>query len=225
MSALSAQLLTTGLSTGTPPALPRVDLLPPEIVQSRRFRRLQQAMGGSLVATLAVVLLLYVAAVGGVRDARAELASETASGAALQAETARYVDVRAVYARAEAAKTMLTQAMSDEVRYAEYLRALSLAVPDGVWLKSVGFSQTPVPEGIGTTAPGIATVTFTGVAFTHDHVADWLDSLAGQAGYVDARLGSSTATRLDGRDAVDFTATVTMTAEALSGRFAPRPGG
>ena len=87
------------------------------------------------------------------------------------------------------------------------------------------FAQTPAPAALGSTVPGIGTVTFTGVGFKHDDVAVWLDSLAKQKGYVNPYFTSSTKALLGNRSTVNFTSTVTMTADALSGRYTTPQGG
>src|SRR5690242_19946726 len=111
-------------------ALPRVNLLPPEIAEGRRLRRIQLGLGGAVLGAVGVVALLYVGAVGGVSSAQSDLDAATAKHSALQAQTAKYREVTAVYARAAAAQTLLTQAMGQEVRYSQLLNDLSLSVPE-----------------------------------------------------------------------------------------------
>ena len=225
MSILS-DLKTTDTPVGTGhPVLPRVNLLPPEIGERARFRKVQMGLGGGLLATVGAVALLYVAAVGSVNEAQVELDEATATGTALTAQTAQYDDVKAVYARAEAAKVMLTKAMGEEVRYSRFLNDLSLTIPDNVWVKNVTFAQAPVAPGVGATEPGVGTVTFTGVGFKHDDVAVWLESLAKQKGYTNPYFTSSTKSLIGTREVVDFTSTVTMTPAALSGRYTKPIGG
>jgi Tfp pilus assembly protein PilN len=225
MSIVSDHLKTDApVGTGHP-VLPRVNLLPPEIAEKARFRRIQMGLGAGLAATVAVVSVLYVGALSSVDDAQTELTSATAAGNALQAETAKYADVQAVYARAEAAQVMLTKAMGEEVRYSRFLNDLSLTIPDNVWIKNVTFDQAPVPPAVGATEPGVGTVTFTGVAFAHDDVAVWLESLAKQKGYVNPYFTSSTKALIGTREVVDFTSTVTMTSAAFSGRYTSPIGG
>lgn len=226
MSVLSEHVEQTRQKAGTGlPVLPRVNLLPPEIAESARFRRITYGLGGGLLGALGVVALLYVGALAAVNEANTELETATASGAALQVETAKYADVEAVYARAAAAQAMLTSAMGEEVRYSQFMNDLSLTVPANVWVKNVTFAQAPAPAALGSTVPGIGTVTFTGVGFKHDDVAVWLESLGKQKGYVNAYFTSSTKALLGNRSTVNFTSTVTMTADALSGRYTTPQGG
>ena len=226
MSVLSEHVEQTRQKAGAGlPVLPRVNLLPPEIAETIRFRRIQYGLGGGLLAAVGVVALLFVGAAGAVERAETDLAASSAEGDTLRAETAKYQDVQAVYGRAAAAQAMLTQAMGEEVRYSQYLNDLSLTVPENVWLKNVTFTQTPAPAALGTTVPGVGVVTFTGVAFKHDDVAVWLESLAKQKGYVNPYFTASTKSFIGNRSVVDFTSTVTMTADALSGRYTAPKGG
>lgn len=199
--------------------LPRVNLLPPEIAAQARLRRVQLALAGGLVATVGVVGVLYASATASVGDATDELATATARGAALQVEARSYADVNEVYAEAETARAMLVAAMGQEVRFSSYLDDLSKTVPEHVWLKDVTFSQVP-PAGAGATTSGIGTATFTGVGFRHDDVATWLETLAAQEGFADPYVSDATAGKIGDRRTVSFTSTVTLTTDALSGRYA-----
>ncbi len=226
MSVLSDHVQETKPAVGSGlPTLPRVNLLPPEIAERVRFRRIQYGLGGGVLAAVGVVALLYLAAVGSVNDATTELETANTTNTALRAETAKYAEVQSVYAQAAAAQAMLTQAMGEEVRFSQYLNDLSLTVPENVWLQNVTFKQADAPAVLGTTEPGIGQVTFTGVGFKHDDVAVWLESLAKQKGYTNPYFTSSTKALIGTRATVNFTSTVTMTPAALSGRFTTPAGG
>ncbi len=205
--------------------LPRVNLLPPEIAERRRFRRVQWGLGGGLALTVGLVGLLYAGAVGSVGEATTELEATGAVNAQLRTEAARYAEVTAVYARAASAEAMLTEAMGEEVRYSGLLSDLSLTIPENVWLKSLTFTQAPTAAGLAGTEPGVGTVTVSGVAFSHDDVAVWLESLAGQKGYTDPYFSSSTESLIGPRKVVDFASTATLTSDALSGAYTKPAGG
>jgi Tfp pilus assembly protein PilN len=216
----TAQPVGTGLV-----ALPKVNLLPPEIAERARFRRIQLGLGGGVLATVGAVALLFIGASSSLTEANTELATATATGTQLQAEAAKYADVTAVYARAAAAEAMLTQAMGEEVRYSQFLNDLSLTVPENVWVKDVTFAQAAVPPALDATEAGIGKVTFTGVGFKHDDVAVWLESLAKQKGYTNPYFSNSTEGLIGTRKTVNFTSDVTLTPDALSGRYTAPAGG
>lgn len=214
------QLAGSGLA-----AVPRVNLLPPEIEERRRFRRIQIGLGAAVVGTVGLVALGFLAASSSVNSANEELAVATAEQSRLQAESAKYADVTAVYAQAAAAQAMLTEAMGKEVRYSQLLSDLSLSVPENVWLTSLVFTQAEVPPAVGSTQPGIGTVTVSGVGFSHEDVAVWLESLAGQSSYVNPYFSSSTESLIGPKTVVDFTSTATLTPDALSGTYTAPAGG
>ena len=213
--------------------LPRVNLLPPEIELRRRFRRVQGGLGGAVVGAFGLVALLYLGAASSVSDAQTELDTAGAETAQLQAQTAQYADVTAVYGRAASAEAMLTRAMGQEVRWSRFLNDLSLTVPDNVWVKTVAFTQTPAAAAAAVAAvpgapapvPSLGTVAFTGVGFAHDDVAVWLESLAAQKGYRDPYFSSSSESLLGTRKVVNFTSSTTLTPDALSREYLDDPAG
>ncbi len=227
MSVLSAEE-SAGLDTvlAAPLVLPVVNLLPPEIGEQARLRRLQLVLAAGLVATAGVVGLLYVDAASSVSEATAQVEQVTARGGQLQAEARHYADVDVVYEQADAAQSLLREAMGQEVRFSQFLDRLSKSVPEHVWLKNISFTQSTAAAASPTAAPvpsaaaGIGTVTFTGVGFSHDDVAAWLESLATQEGFSDPYITDSTAGRIGDRKTVSFTSQVTLTSDALSGRYA-----
>lgn len=206
-------------------AVPGVNLLPPEIGQRHRLRRLQLGVGCALLTVVGVVTALSMAAAAAVQEAGAELEAASTRGAVLTAENAEYVDVLAVHRDARSAQEMLALAMGQEVRFSELLDDLTRTVPDDVWLEDVTFSQTAAPPAAGGAPAGIGAVTFTGVALSYEDVAAWLDSLAAQEGYADPSLTESTATApaQGERRTVGFRSTVVLTSAALSQRHTSTP--
>ena len=89
---------------------------------------------------------------------------------------------------------MLTEAMGQEVRYS---RVPQRPVPQRPRERLARRTDLH-PGGAGpgrrsaATEPGIGTVTVSGVGFSHDDVAVWLESLAGQKGYANPYFSSST---------------------------------
>jgi Tfp pilus assembly protein PilN len=221
--------LTSGSVT-----LPRVNLLPPEIAEKRAFRRIQIGLSATVLVAVAGVGLLYSSAASSVSNAQSDLDAATATGADLKAQAAEYSEVTASYARAAAAQVMLQTAMGDEVRYSQLLNDLSLSVPSNVWLKSITYTQTaPASASASASAPvtaaattpastalsPIGTLSATALAFSHDDVALWLESLSGLKTYANPYFSASTEELIGVRKVVSFTSSAVVTGAAQSGRY------
>ena len=202
-------------------ALPRVNLLPPEIGERQVLRKVQSGIGLGVLAALGVTALLHLSASSSVAEAQEQVDAQTAQHSVLVQRSNAFRDVTAVYARTAAAEAMLVDAMSEEVRYSRFLDSFSHTLPERVWVTDLVFAQGGSGAAASTSATaGIGTVTIRGTAYGHDDVAVWLETLAAQEGYDAAYLQSATERRLGGRVVVDFETSVVLTAEALSGRYA-----
>lgn len=237
MTVLSSEtrLVGTGLAL-----LPRVNLLPPEIAEKRAFRRIQVGLGCAVVASVGIVGLLYTSAAHSVSNAQESVDTAQTENLSLKSQTARLSNVTAINAKAAAAEAMLKTAMGDEVRYSQLLNDLSLSVPGNVWLKNISYTAAAATAPRATTAvapvaPGastaraarpavapvtpIGTFTATAVAFSHDDVALWLESMAGLKGYANPYFSTSTEALIGTRKVVNFTSTAIVTSAAQSGRY------
>jgi Tfp pilus assembly protein PilN len=211
------------------PAFVRVNLLPPEIREAARFRRLQFALAGVGVGAVAVVGALTYQAHHSVAAAKDRLAQAQGQQTSLQTQLSGLQSVRDVYTQVAAKKAMLTQAMGPEIRWSYYLTDLSLRVPSNVWLTNMTATETvpgtagAAPSTAAGASPllpsGLGTVSFSGVAFSHDDVATWLDALAREKGFVNPYFSSSTKGTIGPRSVVNYVSQVTLTEAALSGRY------
>lgn len=227
MSTLTATRLAT---------LPRVNLLPPEIGERRRLKKVQTGLGAGVAAAAVVVGALTLLAMAQVNSAQEDLEAKKARGAQLQSQQAQYAEVPLVFAQVEAASAQLGQAMGKEVRWSYFLNDLSLNVPGKVWLTSMTVTQdvdgavvaataNPTVPGGGTyLTPGLGTVTFQGKGYAHNDVAAWLNALTRQNGLTQPYFTSSAQEEIGSKSAVGFTSQATITEDALSGRFTEKAG-
>lgn len=210
--------------------LPRVNLLPPEIEEQRRFRQVQVGLGAGVLAAAGVVGALFLLSSLQVGDAQEELDGAKSRNVTLQARANAFAEVPLVYAQVEAAEAQLTEAMGKEVRWSYFMNDLSLRTPNKVWLTTMTVTQNvePAPTAAapvpGLLQPGIGTVTFDGKGYAHNDVAAWLDALAKQKGLTQPYFTSSTAELIGDERAVSFSSQATITEEALSGRFTQKAG-
>lgn len=207
--------------------MPRVNLLPPEIAERATLRRSQYAMAGVGLAAVAAVGALYLNASGKVNDANEAKAEAAAVNTTLNAEVRALQNVRDVYAQVDAARVTLASAMQGEILWSSYLHDLTLTIPDNVWVTSFGTTTAAPAAGAPAAAaaassvldPGLGTVNISGVAFSHEDIAKWLESLSKQKGYASAYFTQALETKIGGRTVYKFTSSVNLTPAALSGRY------
>jgi Tfp pilus assembly protein PilN len=231
MSILQPQDVTTdvGIDLTGGARMPRVNLLPPEILQGRKLRRTKSLLAGSLVVVVAAIGVGYVSQVDAKNSAQDELTQTQAEGARLQAEQAKYADVPKTIAAIDAAEASRELAMSQDVEWYRTLTNFSLALPQNVWFESLslqlaGSADAAAAPAASGTAAGIGVLTVEGHAKSHPDVATWLDVLARQPGMADAYFSQSTRTKVGSTPVVDFSSTATITDEALSHRYDRKQG-
>lgn len=217
---MASQTLTTA-------AVAKVNLLPPEIAERVKVRKVQVGLACAVAAAAAAVGLLYVQQLTAVSSAKQDVASAERTQTQLRGDLAEYQNVRDVYARVEARQALLTQAMGEEIRWSRYFNDLSVDMPANVWLTRLEATQQVAGSQAASAATtsgqvlttGLGTVTIEGRAFTHDDVAFWLERLARQKGYVDSFFTRSELDETAGRELYEFESQVTLTKDALSGRY------
>lgn len=218
MSVISPETQVTTLTA----AFPRVNLLPPEIAETQRLRRVQAGLGLAALASVAAVALLYLQAGSAVSAAQQQLSAAQAQQTSLQTQLARYNDVQQVAAQVQAAKAMYATAMGPAIDWAGYLNDLTLSIPDNVWLTSVSATESATAPGApapstGLVPSGIGTINFAGVAFSRYDVANWLDSLAKEPGYTFPYVSNVSETTIGPRVVVNFSSSVVLTPQAETG--------
>lgn len=218
----------TATRTGT---VASVNLLPPEIEQERRFRRVQVGLGAGVVGSLGVVAALFILASSQVGAAQDDLDVSKARTTKLEAQAAEYSQVPLVYSQVEAARAQLELAMGKEIRWSYYLNDLSLKTPSKVWLTTMAVAANEAAPGAVAAGPdtsyigpGLGIVNFEGMALKHNDVAAWLDSLAKQKGYDQPYFTDSTEEKLNDTIVVRFKSQVTITEDALSKRYVQKAG-
>jgi Tfp pilus assembly protein PilN len=225
-------MTTQTLQTTGTAAMPRVNLMPPEIGQAERFRQIQIGLGAAVVAAIAIVAALYWNAHSAVSSAKDELAAAQAQNTTLTAQLRSLDSVKETFAAVQARQAMLTQAMGQEVRWSFVLNDLAFRIPNNVWLTGLTVTETPpaaaAPTGGSLTgevaeeaaaAVPIGTITFSGVGLKHNDVAVWLDALAKQKNFLNPTFSTSTEAVLLGHPTVTFGSSVTLTSLALSHRY------
>jgi Tfp pilus assembly protein PilN len=208
--------------------VPRVNLLPPEILAARRFRRTQLMLACVLAGTVLVAGAVTAWAAHDVSAARDDLQTVTARTAALHAQEQRYAEVPKVLAQVDAATAARQVALGEDVLWYRFLDDLAVATPRNVWLGSVTVSQSTgvvATTSDPLTPPARGTVTFSGSALHFPDVASWLTQVGAVHGLDASRLqtaarGADVSGAAAGKaGTVTFTSTIVITSDALSHRY------
>jgi Tfp pilus assembly protein PilN len=210
--------------------LVRVDLMPPEVLADRKFRKARGGMVLAVVGTLALTGGVFWLAASDADRAAEELAVEQARTTELNAEAAQYAAVPAILAQVDRAETALDTAMATDIEWYRYLSQMSSVTPEGVWFTNITMTAaapTAPTTGGDPLAPvdSVADVLTTGKAITYEDVATWMDSVESISGY-DHVLFSNAALKTDAAEAdvepyVDFLVSVEVLPDAYSDRYVP----
>ena len=217
----------TTLTTARVSEFPRVNLLPPEIAEAAKLKRLQGLLGLLVVGAIVLAGLLFFWANGQVSSAQEELTGAETEGAQLKTEVASFAEVPQVLADLDAAEASLVQAMTPEIRWSFYLNDLSLTIPNSVRLSSLSaINRVAAEQTTGTTLvpatplgdPTMGTIQFDGKARSYNDVASWLQSLAQQQGNEEPSLSSASRAE-DLKVGVLYTTSTYLTIKAASNRY------
>jgi len=211
-------------------SVPRVNLLPAELIAARGLRKVQQLLALAVVVTLALIACMFVWAQNGVETAQTELTGEQAKTALLQQEQAKYIDVPKVLGQIDAAQTAEQTAMASDIAWYTYLYDLSTVTPSRVSLTAltatVGMPGATSAQP-GTSGPlstsGVGQVTVAGTAATFSDVAAWLDSIDQvkglDASMLDTAIREETTKTSSTLPTVSFTTHITVTDDAFTHRY------
>jgi len=184
-------------------AAPRVNLLPPAVVERRLVKRQRVACGTGFVLLLSLLALVHLAASG--RAGRAERAAsrERAVTAALETEKARLQPWATLQAEVAESEKLRAGVYAKEIRFSDVLQDVATVMPDNAWLTQVTASVSSAGAGgqatTGTAAttragagqaaatppgaPGygspVASIAFSGTAFGHVDVGRVVRALDG----------------------------------------------
>ncbi|HEY6795549.1 MAG TPA: PilN domain-containing protein [Kineosporiaceae bacterium] len=213
--------------------VPQVDLLPPEIVDARRFRAVQRRLAAVALVVAALCGLGVVWAQAGVARARSDLAIIQAEGGRLQAQQARYAGVPTTLAELDHVKAAREAALANDVAWYRFLADLAVNTPPGTELTQVTITMDGKSSDAPLTPAGLGTVTVQGTALKFTDVAAWLEDtdqvhgLAGSGLTSAVRGGSRPAASGDGPSSpaasagpeITFSGSAVVVPAALSHRY------
>lgn len=201
----------------------RVNLLPSEVVERVRQRRILTFSGAGVAAVVVIIGLLYALQVAAVGRTRNERDDEQVVLSQLQARVAELEPYRLLAQSIDARDNLLATAMGQEVSWATVLNDLAIVFPSNSSLLTLAANATvgtDQAEAVATPS-NVGTVTFSG--YTVDRYAPGVEALLLRLGQVEALfgvyLGSASADLTATTEVTSFNGTARIGPEAFSGRY------
>jgi len=199
----------------------QVNLLPPEIRQQERTRRLTLIVIGAGVVALALIGLFYFVQTMRLAGAEDELAVQQATNELLQQQIAELQPYSDLQTQLQAQKQLLATVYANEVAWSGVLLDISRIIPDEAYLSSFSGQVAASSETIGTPAEQptslIGSLSFQGTADGTQTISSWLNRLEQVKGWVNAWVNSAQETAAFSR-IYTFDSGVDLTPEATTPR-------
>ncbi|MGI8575665.1 MAG: PilN domain-containing protein [Egibacteraceae bacterium] len=209
----------------------KVNLLPPEIAERQRAKKIT-TLSVALVAVWIFVLgglyMLKLSDVAAAAETRDQAQAEVVE---LQAELATLEPVRQLAERLDTHNTLLASAMANEISWARVLNDLSLAFPANASLTSLTASVQAEAEGEVAAAPvegapdfgaEVAQLGFTG--YSVERYAPGVESVlvdfAEARGFFHSYLAAANEAEIGETEVTDFNGSVELNRKAYTNRYA-----
>ncbi|MEO6886203.1 MAG: hypothetical protein ABI232_07960 [Jatrophihabitantaceae bacterium] len=204
------------------------NLLPDEVVASRRLGELKRRVVIGLVVLLILLIGWYALSMWGTSNAKDDLTSAQQQTTTLQAQQRTFGPLVSAQAQSVQISSALTKLMAGDVQWTEMLTTLRASAKGAITLTSITGSMTAGAASTGASAGGlgvlnqtgkqqVGTLTLTGTAPDNNTVAAYVDTLAKVKGLAAPFPASVTGT--GGK--LTFSVSVIITSDALGGRYAP----
>jgi Tfp pilus assembly protein PilN len=196
----------------------QVNLLPPDVLQAQRYRRLTSLV--MLVGLLALVLVFAFYLVksnelGGVND---EIAAQNETNASIQASIAEKQKFADLQAQAQAQQQLLSAAFAGEVSFSELLMDFSRVIPSDAYVDTLTLQTADVaaadPAAAG--AGLVGSITGGGKAVSIDSLSVFLTRLEQVQGWVNPWM--STVSKNTEVNGFDYSMSVDLTGDVVTDR-------
>jgi hypothetical protein len=198
------------------------NLLPTEIVDSRRQRKVKRIILTSLVIFTLWLGGWYAEARHEASAAQNSLVASESNVQRLQRQQSAYSEVVSAEAETQAITNQLTALLAGDLQWARLMSALQTSAPQGIAVSGV-FGEYKPTANAGGDATGVAAqkpigaLTVTGSGTTKAVIAEYVDALAKAPGLANPLLTDMSL--LNG--VLAFTIRLDITQSALGGRYTP----
>ena len=202
----------------------QVNLLPPEILQRERTRRLTGlvALVGALVVLL--ILVVWVLETLSLSKTNDQLAAQQATNATLQTQVESLQRYAATQAELESKQALVAKVFNNEIAWSGVLSDMSDVTPSDAYLQTFTFEEDLADSSSGaaattsTTIPGaIGSISYTAQAQEVTTVSEMLARMAQVDGWVQPNATGISETEARSR-IYNFTGTAGLNKDALSPR-------
>jgi hypothetical protein len=202
--------------------VPRVNLLPPEILQTRRLTTVKHRLAGVFLLVVVLGAAGTLWAQNEVSQAEQALEETRSRTVALTSAKGQFAQVPLVLAEVGAATTAREQALAQDVLWHKILDAVSIITPEEVSLTDIEVTLTAATPTAGADPllpSGLGQIDFSGTAESFPAVATWLDAVADLPGVDGSSLKTATRPSSGESTSLKFTTSVVVIGTALSHRY------
>jgi Tfp pilus assembly protein PilN len=189
----------------------QVNLLPADVRNRQKIRRITAASIGAVAAVM--VLMLLIAVLESARLARVnhQLAAQRVVNTGLSSKIATLQKFDQLRQDVAAKQALVDGLNRGQILWSNVLQDISATTPEGLGFTTVSGTLNPTPTG-----PIAGTISFQGKALTHLVVADWLTRLEKVHGWANPWVSSVAKEETDTSSDVAFTGSVDVTTSGTS---------
>jgi Tfp pilus assembly protein PilN len=202
----------------------QVNLLPPEVLQGQRYRRvtLMVVIAGAVV--LALVLAFFLLQAQRLSSVNNQIEAQQTTNNQIQQEIANLQKYQDLKTEAETKQALLNAAYANEVSFSALLMDLSRVTPSASYLDTLAITIQPPATAGSTTATSptttgasfVGSMTFGGQAIGFDTISAWLTRLEQVNGWANPWM--STLNKQDTNNAITFSGSVDLTQAVVTQR-------
>jgi Tfp pilus assembly protein PilN len=195
----------------------QVNLLPPDILQAQRYRRITSGVVVAGIVLVAAVFGYYLLQSNELSSVNDEIVAQEATNASIQASIAEKQKYADLQAEAQAQQQLLAAAYAGEVSFSALLMDFSRVIPSDAYVNSLAVQADQATVAAEGATPGlIGGITGSGQAVSIDTLSVFLTRLEQVKGWVNPWM--STVSRNEEVNGYDYSVSVDLTDEVVTER-------
>lgn len=195
----------------------QVNLLPPDVLQAQRYRRLTSGVVVAGIVLVAAVFGYYLLQSNELSSVNDEIVAQEATNASIQASIAEKQKYADLQAEAQARQQLLAAAYAGEVSFSALLMDFSRVIPSDAYVNSLAVQADQAAVAAEGATPGlIGGITGSGQAVSIDTLSVFLTRLEQVKGWVNPWM--STVSRNEEVNGYDYSVSVDLTDEVVTER-------